>query len=129
MSLARLGVVASCLAFSACGSPRVPPALRGYDLLVERRDALGAELARALREQGFRVRRAVRGGGRPTAAVVLFTFRPGPAEPTWLHLRLADTRTGLVLAAASLPTDSAGPTAAAQADAAVRALAQAPTPP
>ena len=123
----------SCVAFLfSCGAARIPESLRGYDILVESRDPLGAELARAMREQGFRVRRSVRGGSRPTAALIFFSFREtGPAEPLRLHLWLADTRSGAIVRATMVPLDSIGPTPRAQADAAVRALVAnaVPTPP
>jgi hypothetical protein len=123
----RLGVLAPCIA--ACGASRIPVSLRGYEILVERRDPQGAELARALRDYGFRVRGAVRGGSRPTAALVFFTFRePGPGTAPWLHLRLADTRTGAIVGAAMIPLDSVGATPRARADAGIRALVAAPLP-
>jgi hypothetical protein len=125
----RLGVVASCIGFAACGASRIPVSLRGYELLVERRDPQGAELARVLQGYGFRVRSAVRGGSRATAALVLFTFRePGPGTAPWVHLRLADTRTGAIVGAAMIPLDSVGPTPQARADALVRALLATPLP-
>ncbi len=121
-------VVAVCVLVAACASTRIPPALRGYDVLVERRDPQAAELARALRDLGLRVRREVRGGSHPTAALVFFTFADpaggsAPNQGQWLHVRLADTRSGLIVAAASILLDSVGPTPRARADAAVRALA------
>lgn len=121
----RLGILASVIAscLFACGGSRVPPSLRGYEILVERRDQQGDELARALQDYGFRLRRAVRGGSRPTAALVYFTFRnPGPGEAEWLHLRLADTRSGEIVGAAAIPLDSVGPAPRDRARAAVRAL-------
>jgi hypothetical protein len=124
VTLLQRSVVAPYLAFlSACGASRVPDSLRGYDILVERRDAQGEELARALQDYGFRLRRAVRGGSRPTAALVYFTFRElGPGEPEWLHLRLADTRSGAMVGTASIPLDSVGPAPRDRARAAIRAL-------
>lgn len=132
-ALVQRSVVASyVVVVAACGAARIPESLRGYDILVENRDPLGIQLARAMREQGFRVRRSVRGGSRPTAALIFFTFREtGPAEPLRLHLRLADTRSGAIVRATMAPLDSLGPTLRAQADAAVRALVAnaVPTPP
>jgi hypothetical protein len=126
----RLGVLAPCIA--ACGASRIPASLRGYDILVEQAvDPQAAELARAMREHGFRVRRAVRGGSRPTAALIAFIFQEaGPGTAPFLYLRLADTRTGAIVGAAAIPLDSAV-TPRARADAAVRALVDAPlaTPP
>ena len=128
----RLGLVALCIAFAACGASRIPASLRGYDILVEQAvDPQAAELARAMREHGFRVRRAVRGGSRPTAALISFTFQEtGPGTVNWLYLRLADTRTGAIVGAAGISLDSVL-TPRARADAAVRALIAAPraTPP
>jgi hypothetical protein len=125
------GVLVVCLwgGAGACGASRIPVSLRGYEILVERRDAQGAELARALREYGFRVRGVIRGGNRPSAALIFFTFRePGPGTAPWLHLRLADTRTGEIVGAAMIPLDSVGPTPRARADAALRALVATPLP-
>jgi len=128
-ALWRLGVMASCLGVVACGAARIPAALRGYEILVERGDPESAEMARAFREHGFRVRGAVRGGSRPTAALIVFTFRePGRDTAPWLHLRLADTRTGEIIGAAMIPLDSVGPTPRARADAGIRALLRAPLP-
>jgi hypothetical protein len=108
---------------AACGASRIPPGLRGYDIVVERGDEQSNELARALREGGFRVRRAVKGGSGPTAALVYFTSRqPETASPTWLHLRLADTRSGIIVGAASIVLDSLPQTPRGRAQAAVQAL-------
>ena len=127
-----LGVVALSVVFAACGASRIPGSLRGYDILVEQAvDPQTAELARAMREHGFRVLRAVKGGSRPTAALISFTFQEaGPGSVPWLYLRLADTRTGAIVGAAGIPLDSVL-TPRARADAAVRALIAAPraTPP
>lgn len=123
----RLGVLAWCL--GACGASRIPATLRGYEILVDRTDADGAEMARALREYGFRVRGAVRGGSRATAALVFFTYRQAePGSPPWLHVRLADTRSGVIVGAAQVPLDSIEPTPRARADAAIRALLAQPVP-
>ena len=125
----RLGVLASCIGFTACGASRIPASLRGYETLVDRTDPDGAEMARALRQYGFRVRGAVRGGGRATAALVFFTYRePGPGSPPWLHVRLADTRSGVIVGAARVLLDSIEPTPRARADAAVKALLAKPLP-
>ena len=126
MSPWRLGVLVLCM---ACGASRIPPSLRGCEILVDRKDPQGVEMARAFRERGFRVRGAVRGGSRATAALIFFTFRePGPGTAPWLHLRLADTRTGEVVGAAMIPLDSAASTPRARADAGVRALLATPLP-
>jgi hypothetical protein len=117
----------TCMAFMltlACAASRVPHALRGYSILVEEKDEQSVELARAMREQGFKVRPRVRGGSGPTAALIYFTFSdPGPGQPLWFHLRLADTRSGEVVGAATIPLDSLTATPRARARAAVKALA------
>jgi hypothetical protein len=123
----RLVVLACCIA--ACGASRIPVALRGYEILVDRKDPQGAEMARAFRDNGFRVRGAVRGGSRPTAALVFFTFRePGRGTETWLHLRLVDTRSGAIVGAGMVLLDSVRPDAKARADAGVGALLATPLP-
>lgn len=112
------------LVLMGCAASRVPPSLRGYDILVELKDEQSVELARAMRGSGYRVRAKVRGGSRPTAALVHFTFSdPGPGQPTWLHLRLADTRSGVIVGAATVQLDSTTQTPRARAKAAVAALA------
>ena len=118
-------IVPTCMALClACGASRVSPALRGYNILVEEKDAQGVELARAMREQGIKVRPKVRGGSGPTAALIYFTFSdPGPGQPLWFHIRLADTRSGEIIDAATIPLDSLLSTPRARAVAAVRALA------
>lgn len=119
----RVGV--TCIAFLlACGGSRVPHALRGYNILVEEKDPQSVELARAMREQGIKVRPKVRGGSGPTAALIYFTFSdPGPAQPLWFHIRLADTRSGEIIGAATIQLDSLLATPRARAVAAVKALA------
>ena len=118
----KLVVLVSALALG-CAGAYIPPALRGYDILVEGRDSLDAELVRALDEYGVRARRKVRGGSRPTAALISFVFRyPAPDEPTWLHVRLADTRSGVIVRAGSVLLDSTTATTRARARAAVQAL-------
>jgi hypothetical protein len=108
----------------ACGGSRVPHALRGYNILVEEKDEQSVELARAMREQGIRVRPRVRGGSGPTAALIYFTFSdPGPGQPLWFYIRLADTRSGEVVGAATIQLDSLLSTPRARALAAVKALA------
>ncbi|MDP3909845.1 MAG: hypothetical protein Q8Q14_05600 [Gemmatimonadales bacterium] len=125
MSLRRRLLVGSTsiALLAACGASRIPPTLRGYDILVERGDPERDALARAFREGGFRVRRAVRGGSRPTAALVYFTFRhPDTDGPAWLHLRLADTRSGVILRAATIALDSTAQTPRGRAQAAIQAF-------
>ena len=109
----QLGVVASgsVLALACAPATRYeqPSALRGYEILITRRDSLGQGLAEGLRRRGFTVRQHVRGGSRPTAYLLAFTFRETePPALTWLLVRLADTRTGAIVAAVSAPLDSLG---------------------
>lgn len=125
--LVRLGVVASYNALASCApaahySP--PTTLGGYEVLVTARDSLGEALARGLADRGFTVRRRVRGGGPPTAYLFTFTFREtDPPQVRWLHVRLADTRTGAIVAAVSAPLDSLGATTLERARAIVDSLA------
>lgn len=92
-------------------------------MLVEGEDPQSNELARALREGGFRVRRAVKGGSGPTVALIHFTFKhPETEGPTWFHLRLADTRSGVIVRAATIVLDSVPPTPRGRALAAIQAL-------
>jgi hypothetical protein len=111
----------------ACASSGLSHALHGYAVVVEEKDPQSVELARALREQGVKVRPQVRGGSGPTAALIYFTFRPraageGQGEPTWFHLRLADTRSGVIVRASTIQLDSMTATPRTRAQAAVRAL-------
>lgn len=82
-------------------------------MLVPARDSLSDALAKALGKKGFTVRREVSGGSPPTAALVTFTFRD--STTTWFAARLADTRTGTIVAAVSMPVDSLGKTSLDQA--------------
>src|SRR3989449_7156125 len=69
-------------------------------ILITNKDSLSDRLALALRRRGFTVRRKIRGGSAPTAAVIIFSSKDDePPGTHWLHLRLADTRNGLILAA------------------------------
>jgi len=121
IGLLRLSALASGLLGVSCatGSARRPPAsLRGYDILITNKDSLSDGLALALRRRGFTVRRKIRGGSAPTAAVIIFTSRDDqPPATHWLHLRLADTRNGVIVAAVSMPEDSLGPTPESRAQA------------
>jgi hypothetical protein len=104
-----------------------PDALRGYEILVTSHDSLGRGIAQGLARRGFRVRTRVRGGSRPTAYLLAFIFREtDPPALTWLHVRLADTRTGAIVAAVSAPLDSLGASAAERARAIVDSLAANP---
>jgi hypothetical protein len=127
--------LASLLAACAPAVRYEPPAsLRAYDIVVTRDDSLGRELVRELERRGFRVRTRVRGGSGPTAYLFVFCFpAPGPEAVPWLHVRLADTRSGTVVAAVSGPRAALGATAAAQARAIADSLhtiaARGPLPP
>ena len=102
---------------------RQPASLRDYDLLVEGRDSLRDALATALRHAHYHVRRVMKGGSPPTAALVLFSFRePDSTSHDWLHARFFDTRSGVIVAAASVAVDSSVPGARARAQALVAAL-------
>ena len=118
-------VVPACILFAlACGGGRVPHGLRGYSIVVEEKDSQSVELARAMREQGVKVRARVRGGSGPTAALIYFMFSDaGPGQPLWFHIRLADTRSGEIIGAATIPLDSLTATPRARAQAAIKALA------
>jgi hypothetical protein len=121
----RRAVVPTCiLLILSCATHRLPAELRGYAIVVEERDPQSVELARALRERGVKVRPRVRGGSGRTAALFYFTYSdPGPGQPTWFYVRLADTRSGAVVSAATIQLDSTTSTQRARAVAAVRALA------
>jgi hypothetical protein len=105
---------AIALVLGACSTGRQqtlttagPGTLRGYVLVVPLRDALDTALADLLRRRGFRVWSHVRGGSSPAAALVSFNFRDASSESgRWLHARFFDTRTGAVVAAASVPLDT-----------------------
>jgi hypothetical protein len=120
----RRAIVPTCIALVlGCAPHRIPQELRGYEVLVEGKDEQSRELARAMRGYGFRVREKVRGGSRPTAALIYFTFSdPGPGQRSWLHVRLADTRSGVIVGAAAVQLDSQVTTPRARANAAVLAL-------
>lgn len=124
-------VVPSCFAvFAACAPAaryEAPSNLKGYEILITRHDSLGRGIAEGLRHRGFSVRDHVRGGAGPTVYLFAFTFRElEPLAVTWLHVRLADTRTGDIVAGVSAPIDSLGPTDADRARAVVDSLAASP---
>ncbi len=76
-----------------------------------------------MREFGFHVRQKVRGGSRPTAALIHFTFSdPGPDQPAWFTLRLADTWSGAIVGVGAVQLDSTTATARARATAAVQTI-------
>ncbi|HEY6225305.1 MAG TPA: hypothetical protein VIW26_16095 [Gemmatimonadales bacterium] len=89
----------------------MPSSLHGYAFYFAGTDSLSTELGAAMRRHGFVVLPALKGGSGPTAAVVHFLFRePGDSQGPVLHVRLADTRTGAIVGAASavvaeLPSD------------------------
>jgi len=117
-SVRRLAGIA-CLFTAGCvfGGGGTSSPLRGYRVLIETHDSLSDYLAHAFSRKGFKVRRHVSGGSPPTAALVTFTFRELGAPPViWFHARLADTRTGALVAAVSAPLDSLGPTAGVRAE-------------
>lgn len=121
------GLIGACAPPGPALRYDAPSALGGYEILVTRTDSLGQGIAAGLRDKGFTVRDRVRGGGRPTAYVLSFQFEEREAPRlVWLHVRLADTRSGAIVAAVSAPLDSLGSGAAAQARAVVEALARAP---
>jgi hypothetical protein len=110
--------VGPCFLAAGCvlGPGVTPSPLKGYRVLIEAHDSLSDHMARALSRKGFMVRRQVQGGSLPTAALVTFTFRElGPPSTIWFHARLADTRSGAIVAAVSTPLDSLGSKAANQA--------------
>jgi hypothetical protein len=110
------GIVSSFSLLAACRLAHRPPSLAGYRILIESRDSVSEYLATALTRKGFTVRRRVAGGAPPTATLITFTFfGDGPARTPWFAARLADTRSGVVVAAVSVRLDSLGETAAARA--------------
>ncbi len=127
MSARRLGVVRLMTLLSACAAPphyEEPSTLRGYEILITRQDSLGRAVAQGLRRRGFTVRGQVRGGGPPTVYVLTFPFRETePPGLTSLNVRLADTRTGAIVAAVSIPLDSLGSSATDRARIIVDSLA------
>jgi hypothetical protein len=120
----RTAVAVWLAGLAACGGARaVPAVLNDYEVVSRARDSVGIALVRELEARGLPVRRDVRGGGAAAAALLYHEFRdPPPATGRWLHLRLYDTRSGIILLAATLRTDSLPPTARARARAAVDAL-------
>ena len=123
----RRGGVWLLLAALGCAratARRPPTSLREYDLVVEGRDSLRDAVAAALRHAHFHVRRALKGASPPAAALVLFSFHePDSTSHEWLHARFFDTRSGVIVAAASIPLDSTMQGARGRAQALVAALA------
>lgn len=131
IDLAVFSIVVLGNAFISSCAPatryEAPSSLRSYEILVTRHDSLGRGIAAGLRHRGFSVRDHVRGGSGPTAYLFAFEFRElEPSAVVWLHVRLADTRTGEILAGVSAPIDSLGPTDAERARAIVDSLAASP---
>lgn len=88
---------------------RMPSSLHSYAIFVPARDTLSEQLARALRRHGIKVERRIKGGSGPTAALVHFRFQePQTGGRSWLLVRLADTRTGVIVGEASIVLDSLG---------------------
>ena len=120
-------VVAACLVGFACasaGAYRVSGQLKSYEIMVSGHDSISTEVAEAFGRRGFRVRGAVRGGSRPTLAYVAFWFsEPGEGkQPPLYYARLADTRTGGIVAAAAVALDSLGPSLKTRVDSLVTLL-------
>jgi len=121
------GLAAACAPPGVAARYEAPSELGAYEILVTRNDSLGQGIAAGLRAKGFTVRDRVRGGGPPTAYFLSFRFEERELPPVvWLHVRLADTRSGVVVAAVSAPLDSLGSGSVAQARAIVEALARTP---
>lgn len=126
----RLSVIASYNAFATACAPatryRAPSQPRDYQIVITHQDSLSRAIGRGLKRKGYRIRDAVRGGSPPSAYLLSFTQREtGPTSPMWLYVRLADTRTGAIVAAVSAPIDSLGPTADVRARAIVDSLTRA----
>lgn len=127
--MTRAFVLSCMLLASACTGGRLPAQLRHYTIVIEEKDSQSVELARALREQGAKVKPRVRGGSGPTAALIYFTYRDpqDSNSPPSFNLRLADTRSGAIIRAGSIALDTSTSTIRARARAAVRALIAADT--
>ena len=105
----RLGALGGLVVLACATGARyhMPSTVRGYAVLVSGRDSLSLQLARAFRRRGLAVLDRVRGGSGPTVAMLHFTFRDVlGATGSSLHVQLADTRTGAVVATAVLALDS-----------------------
>ncbi len=101
----KLGALGGLVVLACATATRyhMPDTVRGYAVLVSGRDSLSLQLARAFRRRGLTVLDRVRGGGGPTAAMLHFTLRDVlGATGSSLHVQLADTRTGAVVATAVL---------------------------
>ena len=123
----RRAVVPSWVLLMGCassGSYRVAGQLKAYEILVPGRDSVSARVADAFGRRGFRVRATMHGGSRPTLAYVAFWFsEPGEGgERARYYARLADTRTGGILSAATVSLDSLGLTLRSRVDSLVSLL-------
>jgi hypothetical protein len=101
---------------------RMPASLHSYRILVPVRDSLNEALAQALHQHGVRVERRVRGGSAPAAALIHFTYRDQQGGVSWMLVRLADTRTGVIVGETALRLDSLPPSGARQAEAILDSL-------
>lgn len=110
MSLPRaLRAALAGLALLACAPAHyhMPGSLHAYAYYVPGSDSLSVALGAALRRHGLPVYAALRGGGGPTAAVIHFVMRETDSDTARvLHVRLADTRTGAIVGAASVRLDA-----------------------
>jgi hypothetical protein len=103
--------------------------VRGYEIVVTGQDTLSRALGRELAGEGLRVRSSVRGGTRPAAVLIHFVFREHTGAPAALYGRLANTRTGRVIAAAAIPLDETPTAARDSVPALVQALLESPITP
>lgn len=104
----RYGLVPLALLLACAPVTRyhMPSSVRGYAFFVPGTDSLDAALGLAMHRHGYVVLPKLKGGGGPTAAVVHFLFRePGDSAGPALHVRLADTRTGVIVASAAVVLD------------------------
>jgi len=124
VAFCRRAVVPTCIFFIlSCATTRVPGSLRGYDIVIEPKDLQSLELAYVMRRYGFHVRESVRGGSRPTAALIYFLYSdPGREQPVSLHVRLADTRSGAILRSGTVQLDSSVASTRTRAIAAINAI-------
>ena len=122
-SLSRLRVASAAFFAAACGArglkTEIPPAdsrpIGDYRVLITARDSLSDALARVLEKRGYSIRRTVEGGSPPTALLVMFLYRPAGDSSFWLAARIADTRSGTLVAAVSAPLRVLGAGADSQA--------------
>lgn len=104
-------LLAACVASLAACAPHGPPGplpVHDYRVLIEGHDSLSDALARALVARGVTVVRDVYGGGPRAVALITFTFRDETVPGGVFGVRLADTRSGAVVRAVSVPVDSLG---------------------